>query len=237
MCRRTGETRRRRHDGSEIRGRVGRAGPDRGRMWRRVGAASAAPIRGANDAGSTEPSAATSTEPSPAASLGGRRGRAEPGRVDAVRHGRHGGEPVPGGYDWVTPFETATGCKMTVKVGGSSAEMVQLMKTGRVRRRLGVWRRDAAPDRRRRRGGDRHRPRPQLRQRLRRSLRTSPTTRSTASYGVPHGRGANLLMWNTTWSSPTPTAGASSSTAARPTRARSRPTTTRSTSPTPPSTS
>ena len=34
------------------------------------------------------------------------------------------------GYDWVTPFETATGCKVNVKVGVDSANMVQLMKTG-----------------------------------------------------------------------------------------------------------
>jgi len=43
--------------------------------------------------------------------------------------GGTGGEQVQG-YDWVTPFETATGCKVTVKVGNDSANMVQLMKTG-----------------------------------------------------------------------------------------------------------
>ena len=45
--------------------------------------------------------------------------------------GGSGGEPVPaGGYDWVTPFETATGCKINGEGRGSSSEMVQLMKTG-----------------------------------------------------------------------------------------------------------
>ena len=43
--------------------------------------------------------------------------------------GGTGGEQVTG-YDWVTPFETATGCKVNVKVGVDSANMVQLMKTG-----------------------------------------------------------------------------------------------------------
>src|SRR5215217_652420 len=43
--------------------------------------------------------------------------------------GGTGGEQVTG-YDWVTPFETATGCKVTVKVGLDSGNMVQLMKTG-----------------------------------------------------------------------------------------------------------
>ena len=43
--------------------------------------------------------------------------------------GGTGGEQVTG-YDWVTPFETETGCKVTVKVGLDSGNMVQLMKTG-----------------------------------------------------------------------------------------------------------
>lgn len=33
-------------------------------------------------------------------------------------------------YDWVTGFEKETGCKVTVKVAGSSDEMVSLMKDG-----------------------------------------------------------------------------------------------------------
>ncbi|ULH14323.1 ABC transporter substrate-binding protein (plasmid) [Deinococcus sp. KNUC1210] len=33
-------------------------------------------------------------------------------------------------YDWVTPFEKATGCKVSVKVAGSSDEMVSLMNQG-----------------------------------------------------------------------------------------------------------
>lgn len=33
-------------------------------------------------------------------------------------------------YDWVTPFEKASGCKVNVKIGNTSDEMVTLMKTG-----------------------------------------------------------------------------------------------------------
>ncbi len=34
------------------------------------------------------------------------------------------------GYDWVTPFEKDTGCKVTVKTAGTSDEMVSLMTQG-----------------------------------------------------------------------------------------------------------
>ena len=71
--------------------------------------------------------------------------------------------------DWVTPFEKKTGCKVNVKVGGTSDEMVSLMKTGAVRRGLGLRRRHAAPDLRRRRRAGQHRPRAELQRRLRRS--------------------------------------------------------------------
>ena len=32
--------------------------------------------------------------------------------------------------DWVTPFQQQTGCQVNVKVGNTSDEMVQLMRTG-----------------------------------------------------------------------------------------------------------
>ena len=53
--------------------------------------------------------------------------------------------------DWVTDFEKETGCQVNVKIGNTSDEMVQLMRTGRLRRRLRLGRRDHAPDRGRRR--------------------------------------------------------------------------------------
>ena len=38
--------------------------------------------------------------------------------------------------NWVKPFETATGCKATVKYFGTSDEAFNLFKTGAVRRRV-----------------------------------------------------------------------------------------------------
>ena len=40
--------------------------------------------------------------------------------------------------DWVTPFEKQTGCKVNVKIGNTSDEMVQLIRTRPVRRGLRV---------------------------------------------------------------------------------------------------
>src|SRR6187402_495370 len=34
------------------------------------------------------------------------------------------------GYDWVTPFEADTGCKVNIKTAGTSDEMVSLMTQG-----------------------------------------------------------------------------------------------------------
>ena len=60
-------------------------------------------------------------------------------------------------YDWVHPFEDQTGCDVKSKIGSTSDEMFQLMQHRRVRRRVGLGRRQRAPDRRRRRGAGQHR--------------------------------------------------------------------------------
>ncbi len=199
---------------------------------------------------STAPSAAPSTAASAPASAGaaspsaggGTVGEGE-GELNLVAWtqyvmGGSGGEPVPaGGYDWVTPFETATGCKTTVKVGASSSEMVQLMKTGQYD---GV---SASGDATLRliAGGDVaavDTTKIPNYANVFEGLKNQPhNTVDGVPYGVPHGRGANLLMFNTTVvPETTDMRGAWSSRAAPPTRARSPPTTTRSTSPTRPST-
>jgi putative spermidine/putrescine transport system substrate-binding protein len=98
--------------------------------------------------------------------------------------------------DWVHPFEKQTGCKVNVKIGNTSDEMVQLMKTGQydgvsasgdATLRL-IYGGDVAP--------------------VNTSLVPNYTTISSflkngnwnsvggQMYGIPHGWGANLLMWN-----------------------------------------
>jgi len=111
--------------------------------------------------------------------------------------------------DWVHPFEKATSCKVNAKVGNTSDEMVTLMKTGQydgvsasgdATLRL-IYGGDVAP--------------------VNTSLVPNYATISTflktqpwnsvngQMYGIPHGWGANVLMWNpkvvttapTSWSS------------------------------------
>ncbi|MFD0532509.1 ABC transporter substrate-binding protein [Actinomadura luteofluorescens] len=99
--------------------------------------------------------------------------------------------------DWVTPFEKQTGCKVNTKVAGTSDEMVTLMKTGEY---------DAVSA-----SGD-------ASLRLIASGTVAPVNTglvpnyadifaglkmkpwnsvNNVAYGIPHGRGANLLMWRT----------------------------------------
>jgi len=109
--------------------------------------------------------------------------------------GGTGGEQVEG-YDWVSPFETATGCKVTVKVGLDSANMVQLMKTGEYD---GV---SASGDATLRLiAGDDVAPVnfdliPNYKD-VFAGLKSQPyNTVNGVGYGVPHGRGANVLMYD-----------------------------------------
>lgn len=99
--------------------------------------------------------------------------------------------------DWVTPFEQATGCKVNVKIGNTSDEMVTLMKSGEydgvsasgdATLRL-IYGGDVAP--------------------VNTDLIPNYATVSEFlknrewnsaggnMYGVPHGWGANILMYNT----------------------------------------
>ena len=107
--------------------------------------------------------------------------------------------------DWVSEFEQQTGCQVNVKVGNTSDEMVTLMRTGNydgvsasgdATLRL-IYAGDVSPvntdlipnyadvyD----------------------SLKDQPHNSIDGQmYGVPHGRGANLLMWRTDTVKPAPT--------------------------------
>ncbi|MFL5677400.1 MAG: ABC transporter substrate-binding protein [Chloroflexota bacterium] len=144
------------------------------------------------------PSASTAVQPSasaPAASLGATEGELNLIAWAGYVVGGTGGEQVEG-YDWVTPFETATGCKVTVKVGLDSANMVQLMKTGQYD---GV---SASGDATLRliAGGDVSPVDfsliPNYKDVFEGLKNASYNTVDGKGYGVPHGRGANVLMYD-----------------------------------------
>lgn len=99
--------------------------------------------------------------------------------------------------DWVTPFEDLTGCAVNVKIGNSSDEMVQLMQSGEYD---GV---SASGDATERliAGGDvgpldvsELSSYPDIFEDLKLQQWNSV---DGEPYGVPHGRGANLLVFNT----------------------------------------
>jgi putative spermidine/putrescine transport system substrate-binding protein len=98
--------------------------------------------------------------------------------------------------DWVHPFEKQTGCQVNVKLGNTSDEMVQLMRTGQydgvsasgdATLRL-IYGGDVAP----------------VNTSLVPNYKTiAPFLKNRSwnsvdgtMYGIPHGWGANVLMWN-----------------------------------------
>ncbi|MCD6015196.1 MAG: extracellular solute-binding protein [Solirubrobacterales bacterium] len=107
--------------------------------------------------------------------------------------------------DWVTDFEQETGCKVNVKIGNTSDEMVQLMRTGQYD---GV---SASGDASGRlvEGGDVDPVNVDLipnYEDVFDALKDQPyNTFDGANYGVPHGRGSNLLMYDPAEVKPAPT--------------------------------
>jgi putative spermidine/putrescine transport system substrate-binding protein len=106
--------------------------------------------------------------------------------------------------DWVTDFEKETGCQVNVKVGNTSDEMVTLMRTGEYD---GV---SASGDASGRliEGGDVDPVNTDLVPNyadIFPALKDQPwNTVDGVNYGIPHGRGSNLLMWNTENVKPAP---------------------------------
>jgi putative spermidine/putrescine transport system substrate-binding protein len=97
--------------------------------------------------------------------------------------------------DWVTPFEKQTGCQVNVKTGNTSDEMVTLMRTGRydaVSASGDATLRLIA-------GGDVQPINTDLVPNYKDvfdALKNQPFNSVDGQmYGIPHGRGANLLMW------------------------------------------
>src|ERR671938_538507 len=97
--------------------------------------------------------------------------------------------------DWVTPFERKTGCQVNVKIGNTSDEMVTLMRTGQYD---GV---SASGDATLRliAGGDVAPVNTDLVPNyadVYEGLKNQPFNSVDGQmYGIPHGRGANILMW------------------------------------------
>ena len=106
--------------------------------------------------------------------------------------------------DWVSDFEKQTGCKVNVKIGNTSDEMVQLMRTGDYD---GV---SASGDATLRLidGGDVAPVNTDLVPNYADvfpGLKDQPYNSVDGQmYGIPHGRGANLLMYNTDDVKPAP---------------------------------
>lgn len=106
--------------------------------------------------------------------------------------------------EWVKPFEQETGCKVNDKVAGTSDEMVKLMETGQYD---GV----SASGNATARLWAAHEVAPvnvalvPNYKTVFADLKGQPyNTFEGKPYGIPHGRGANLLMWNKNDVSPPP---------------------------------
>src|ERR1044072_7644529 len=106
--------------------------------------------------------------------------------------------------DWITGFEKESGCKVTTKVAGTSDEMVSVMKAGQYD---GV---SASGDATLRliQAGDVNPVNTSLIPNYAdvfAGLNDKPhNTANGKNYGIPHGRGANLLMWRTDKVTPAP---------------------------------
>lgn len=107
--------------------------------------------------------------------------------------------------DWVSPFEKQTGCQVNVKLGATSDEMVKLMRTGQYD---GV---SASGDATLRLidGGDVVPIDMNILSNYKdidANLKDLPhNTVDGKNYGMPHGFGANVLMYNTDTVKPAPT--------------------------------
>jgi putative spermidine/putrescine transport system substrate-binding protein len=107
--------------------------------------------------------------------------------------------------EWSKPFEQKTGCKVNVKVAGTSDEMVNLMRSGEYD---GVSASGNATARLVE-GGDVAPVNTDLVPNYKTVFadlkNQAYNTFDGQPYGIPHGRGANLLMWNSNDVKPPPT--------------------------------
>lgn len=106
--------------------------------------------------------------------------------------------------DWVTPFEKSTGCKVNVKIAGTSDDMVSLMKTGQ----YDAVSASGDASLRLISAGDVEPVNTDLVPNYKdvfEALKMKPwNSVNGVAYGIPHGRGANLLMYRTDKVKPAP---------------------------------
>jgi putative spermidine/putrescine transport system substrate-binding protein len=106
--------------------------------------------------------------------------------------------------DWVTPFEKETGCQVNVKTAPTSDDMVNLMKTGQ----YDVVSASGDASLRLIASGDVEPVNTDLVPNYADvfdAIKMKPwNSVDGVSYGIPHGRGANLLMYNTDEVKPAP---------------------------------
>lgn len=108
-------------------------------------------------------------------------------------------------YDWVTPFQDKTGCQVSTKTASTSDEMVKLMRTGQYD---GV---SASGDAsvRLMEGGDVEAIDMSILSNyadINPDLKDQPyNSKDGMNYGMPHGWGANVLLYNTDVVKPAPT--------------------------------
>jgi putative spermidine/putrescine transport system substrate-binding protein len=107
--------------------------------------------------------------------------------------------------DWVTPFEKSTGCQVNVKTAPTSDDMVSLMKTGQ----YDVVSASGDASLRMIASGDVEPVNTDLVPNyvdVFDALKMKPwNSVNDVAYGIPHGRGANLLMYRTDKVTPAPT--------------------------------
>jgi putative spermidine/putrescine transport system substrate-binding protein len=110
-------------------------------------------------------------------------------------------------YDWISPFETETGCQVSVQTFGTSDEAFTLFSTNP--EQFDVISASGDASLRLVRGGFVQPVNVDLipsYAEIFPALKDKPyNTVDGVHYGVPHGRGSNLLMWNTDAVKPAPT--------------------------------
>ena len=146
-----------RDDSSEDPGACRGRGPGRRGLWRRPSRHAAAP---------SLPAVASARVRASSTSSSGRATRSAARSIPA--------------YDWVTPFEEKTGCKVNTTDMTDSNNGVSLMQSGNYDGDLGLRRRHDPPDQGRRRRPGQHGDPAELRERLRGAQEPARTTRSTA---------------------------------------------------------